>query len=194
MKKVLLLGAGGSVAQNLIPLLLQNGDMRLTLFARRPAQLKQWREHPQVRIIEGDVLDAPTLVVAMQGQNAVYAGLSGPLEAMAAAVIAAMQSAAVKRLVWISSMGIYGETGEDHGAVLEPYRRSAALIEHSALDYTILRPAWFTNGGAGEYTLTAKGEPFRGTRISRRSLAGFISQLLLDPQAHIRSSLGIADA
>lgn len=193
MHNILILGAG-SVAQTLIPLLLQNSATRLTLFARRPAQLKQWREHPQVRIIEGDVLDAPALAAAMQGQEAVYAGLSGQLEAMAAAVIAAMQSAAVKRLIWISSMGIYGETGEDHGAVLEPYRRSAALIEQSALDYTILRPAWFTNGGAGEYILTAKGEPFRGTRISRHSLAGFISQLLLDPQAHIRSSLGIADA
>jgi hypothetical protein len=42
--------------------------------------------------------------------------------------------------------GIYNEVpGEKYGSVLEPYRKSAAIIEASDLDYTILRPAWFTN-------------------------------------------------
>jgi hypothetical protein len=42
-------------------------------------------------------------------------------------------------------MGIYGEVpGETYRGVLDPYRDSAALIEQSDLDYTVLRPAWFT--------------------------------------------------
>ena len=42
-------------------------------------------------------------------------------------------------------MGIYGEVpGETYRGVLDPYRDSAAVIEASDLDYTILRPGWFT--------------------------------------------------
>jgi uncharacterized protein YbjT (DUF2867 family) len=57
----------------------------------------------------------------------------------------AMHAAGLKRLIFISSMGIYGEVpGETYCSVLDPYRDSAALIEASDLDYTILRPGWFT--------------------------------------------------
>jgi hypothetical protein len=42
-------------------------------------------------------------------------------------------------------MGIYGEApGERYRSILDPYRDSAAVIEQSDLDYTVLRPGWFT--------------------------------------------------
>jgi len=47
--------------------------------------------------------------------------------------------------------------------VLDPYRDSAAVIEASDLDYTILRPGWFTRDAAIAYRITQKGEPFQGT-------------------------------
>jgi hypothetical protein len=43
-------------------------------------------------------------------------------------------------------MGINDEVpGQRHRSVLDPYRDSAEIIEASDLDYTILRPAWFTD-------------------------------------------------
>ncbi len=49
----------------------------------------------------------------------------------------AWHSAGLKRLIFISSMGIYGEVpGEEYGSQLDPYRDSAAVIEASDLDYT----------------------------------------------------------
>lgn len=52
----------------------------------------------------------------------------------------------VRRLIFISSMGIYDEVpGEWSGGILEPYRKAAAVIEGSTLDYTIIRPAWLNN-------------------------------------------------
>jgi uncharacterized protein YbjT (DUF2867 family) len=77
-------------------------------------------------------------------------------------IIEAMRSAGVKRLILISSMGIYSEVpGENYRSVLDPYRDSAAIIEQSDLDYTILRPGWFTRDSAARYQLTQKGEPFK---------------------------------
>jgi uncharacterized protein YbjT (DUF2867 family) len=69
----------------------------------------------------------------------------------------------VKRLIFISSMGIYGEVpGALYGSVLDPYRDSAAVIEQSDLDYTILRPGWFTHDDEVSYQITQKGEAFKG--------------------------------
>ena len=40
-----------------------------------------------------------------------------------------MQATGLKRLIFISSMGIYGEVpGERYRSILDPYRDSAALI------------------------------------------------------------------
>lgn len=132
MKQILILGASGSLANVVIPELLKDNNVQLTLFARRPQSVAKF-ETERVKIVQGDVLDFHALTQAMQGVDAVYAGLAGDLKAMAGNVVNAMNEAQVKRLVWISSMGIYGETGEDHGAILEPYRQSAAVIEASEL-------------------------------------------------------------
>ena len=137
------------------------------------------------------MIDLPQLESLMQGQDVVYANLAGNLEAMAENIVQAMNRTNVKRLIWISSMGIYGETGEDHGAILEPYRRSAQVVENSRLDYTIIRPAWFTDGHEIDYQLTRKGEPFQGRQVSKRSIAHLIAKLIERPEFSIRESLGI---
>jgi hypothetical protein len=52
------------------------------------------------------------------------------------------QTVGIKRLIFISSMGIYDEVpGERYGSIIEPYRKAPSIIETSGLDYTILRPA-----------------------------------------------------
>ena len=57
-----------------------------------------------------------------------------------------MHATGRRRLIFISSMGIYDEVpGERYGSLLDPYRKSAAVIEDSDLDYTILRPAWLND-------------------------------------------------
>ena len=194
MSNILILGASGSLAAQVIPELLADDQHELTLFVRKSGRVSRFAGLAQVNVVQGDVLDLAALTAAMQGQDIVYAGLAGDLVAMADNIVKAMHSAGVKRLIFISSMGIYGETGEDPGAILEPYRRSAAVIERSGLDYTILRPGWFTNGNEVDYALTRKGEAFRGSSVSRRSLADFIGKLVQHPENHIGESLGIAQA
>lgn len=190
MKNILILGANGGLAQTVIPVLLENPELILTLVSRNIRRLQTFANE-RVNVVQADVMDLPQLESLMQGQDLVYANLSGNLEAMAENIVQAMNRTNVKRLIWISSMGIYGETGEDHGAILEPYRRSAQVVENSRLDYTIIRPAWFTDGHEIDYQLTRKGEPFQGRQVSKRSIAHLIAKLIERPEISIRESLGI---
>jgi hypothetical protein len=78
--------------------------------------------------------------------------------------------------------------------VLDPYRDSAAIIESSDLDYTVLRPGWFTHDEEISYRITQKGEPFKGHNVSLNSLSDLIVKLATTPGLHVRKSLGVAKA
>jgi uncharacterized protein YbjT (DUF2867 family) len=173
-------------------MLLRTTDAKLTLYLRRARRLTN-PDPGRVKIVEGDVLDIDTLESAMQGQDAVYANLAGDMKRQAESIIIAMHSTGLKRLIFVSSMGIYGEVpGEKYRSVLKPYRDSAAVIEASHLNYTILRPGWFTQDPAIGYRITQKGEPFQGHDVSLNSLSDLIVKLTANPQLHSRESLGVS--
>lgn len=67
-----------------------------------------------------------------------------------------------------------------------------ATNEASDLDYTILRPGWFTHDDEVAYQLTQKGEPFKGHDVSLNSLSDLIVKLALTPGMEIRRSLGVS--
>ena len=127
--RILILGANGQLARHTTPVLLRRPDARLTLYLRRASRLAN-PDPARVRIVEGDVLDQGALQAALHGQDAVYANLAGPdMAAQARAIVQAMQAAGVRRLVFISSMGIYGEVpGERYRSVrhLRAASRAAA--------------------------------------------------------------------
>jgi uncharacterized protein YbjT (DUF2867 family) len=123
----------------------------------------------------------------------VYANLAGAMAQQAKTIVAAMRATGLKRLIFISSMGIYGEVpGEKYRSVLDPYRDSAAVIEASDLDYTLLRPGWFTHDDEIDYQITQKGEAFRGHDVSLHSLSDLIVKLALSPTLEVRHSLGVS--
>ncbi|WP_169081321.1 NAD(P)H-binding protein [Paenibacillus sp. PL91] len=191
MSKVLILGANGGIARVAIDILLREKNTQLTLCLRNAQWLKHL-ESNRVRVIEGDVLNLVELIEAMAGQDVVYANLAGQLKRMAETIVEAMSITGLRRLVFISSMGIYGEVpGEKYKNILDPYRDSAAVIEASNLDYTIIRPAWFTNANEVDYETTSKGEPFKGSIVSRKSVADLVVKLILDPNLEVRQSLGV---
>jgi uncharacterized protein YbjT (DUF2867 family) len=191
MTNVLILGANGGIARHAINLFLDETDVQLTLYLRNSERLRNLNSD-QVCVIEGDVLNMEQLKKAMIGQDVVYANLSGDLERYAKNIVEAMEATNVRRLIFISSMGIYDEVpGEKYGSILNPYRKATSVIELSNLDYTILRPAWFTNKDEINYETTQKGEPFKGYEVSRKSVAGLVVKLAKSPSLEIRSSLGV---
>jgi uncharacterized protein YbjT (DUF2867 family) len=197
MTKVLILGAYGQIARVATDLFLQTSDADLTLYLRNAKRLKALAGAERVRVVEGDVLNASALQEAMEGQDVVYANLSGDLERQARLIVAAMQATGVKRLIFISSMGIHDEVpGEHYGTILDPYRTAARVIEASDLDYTIIRPAWLNNKDEIAYGTTRKGELFAnpGATVSRKSVADLVVKLALTPGLEVRGSMGVHKA
>jgi uncharacterized protein YbjT (DUF2867 family) len=181
MTKILILGANGQIAKAATELFLKDGEVRLTLYLRNAKRLHFDRVGKNVQVVEGDVLDGETLERAMKGQEVVYANLAGDLEEQA-------------RSIFVSSMGIYDEVpGERFGAILDPYRNAAKVIEASGLDYTIVRPAWLNNRSEISYGTTRKGEAFKNPseEVSRRSVADLVVKLATTPNLEVRSSLGV---
>jgi uncharacterized protein YbjT (DUF2867 family) len=194
MTKVLILGAHGQIARVATDLFLQESDAVLTLYLRNARRLKNIGYPDRVRLIEGDVMDAAKLQVAMEGQDVVYANLAGDLESQARNIVKAMQAVGIRRLIFISSMGIHDEVpGERYDNILDPYRNAARVIEQSDLDYTIVRPAWLNNKDEIAYGTTRKGETFvnPGAVVSRKSVADLVVKLAIKPAYGSRESIGV---
>jgi len=200
MNKVLILGAAGKIARHATRQFLEQEGNDLTLYLRKAGRLQNLASD-RVEVVEGDVTDTRHLREIAQGQDVVYANLAGDdIEDQAKSVVAALDAAGVRRLVWISTLGIYDEVpgafGKwNHkmldGGYLESYSAAAGVIEASTLDYTIVRPAWLTDTDEVNYELTQKGQPFKGTEVSRKSVADLVVKLAQDPTRDARVSVGV---
>jgi uncharacterized protein YbjT (DUF2867 family) len=187
MKNVLIIGASGSLAKYVIDTLKNVPDVHLTLLARSKSRIAN--DTTNCTVVEADVLDYAKLRKAVAGQDMVYVNLAGNLEAMSKNIVKAMQETGVKRVIAICSIGIYETPMKP---VLIPYRKLADVIEASGLDYTILRPEWFTNANEVDYAITQKGSPEMGSAISRKSIAAFVATLVQNPESHKNENLGIS--
>ena len=180
---------------------LQKTDVNLKLFLRNANRLEHLKS-PRVEVVEGDATDKVALTNAMSGVHVVYANLYGRnTPQMASAIIESMQAAGLKRLVWITSFGVYNGQYQEIpdselariASYIAPHREEVRIIEASNLDYTIIRAQWFSHADEIDYELTQKGEPFKNpsARISRKSIADLIVRLCTTPDFGIRQSLGI---
>ncbi len=188
MNKVIIIGATGSLAQYVIEAVKPLDNIALTLFARNKNSLSKTNTDG-CKIIEGDAMNYNDVKNAVAGQDIVYVNLAGDLEAMAKNIVKAMNETGVKRIIAISSIGIYMTPLKP---VLVPYRQLADVVESSGLEYTILRPDWFTNDNEISYAITHKGQPEKGTAISRKSIAACIATIIEKPELHKNENLGIS--
>ncbi|MEE6726008.1 NAD(P)H-binding protein [Pediococcus acidilactici] len=177
---------------------MEETDDELKLFLRNAKRLTPSNPDRET-VIDGDAANVDQLKDAMQGVDAVYANLAGNnIADQAKAVVEAMDATGVKRLVWISTLGIYdevpGKFGEWNnstlGSYLTRYRSAADVIEASGLDYTVVRPAWLTNHDEIEYEFTQKREDFKGTEVSRKSIAHVVVDLIQN-NTEIKHSVGV---
>lgn len=115
-----------------------------------------------------------------------------------------MDQAGIKQLVWISSIGIYDEVpgkfgdwnnemlgGGQEDSYLGTYRKAADEISASDLDYTIIRPAWLTDKDEVDYETTKRGEKFKGTEVSRKSIGNLVAEVIANPAKYARQDLGV---
>ncbi|MDO5543406.1 MAG: SDR family oxidoreductase [Acinetobacter sp.] len=199
MKNVLVLGATGQIAQWAIDFLQQQPEISLTLFLRDKNKLASLST-TNTRIIEGDVLNIDQLTDAMKGQDVVYANLAGDMEGQTQNIITVMKKINIQRLISINTLGIYDEVpgnfgkwnNQEIGEYFPAYRKSADLIESSDLDYTIIRAAWLTDENEVDFEITHKGDAFKGTVVSRKSVAYLVNQIIENPNLYSKKNLGVS--
>jgi uncharacterized protein YbjT (DUF2867 family) len=195
--KVLILGAGGAIAQHVVSFLQENNDIELTLFAKNASQLTN--NTGTSLIFEGNVLNQKDLTNAIKGKDIVYANMAGDVDKMATAITETMGQQGVKRLIFVTCLGVYdevaGKFGEWNnrmiGSELVRYGKATRIVEKSGLDYTVVRPSWLTNWDETEYETTQKGEPFRGTEVARKAVGAYITDVILHPEKDVKASVGI---
>lgn len=200
MEKVLILGAHGKIAQLTRAQLLAKTDAQLVLFLRKANRLTI-QDQQREQLVEGDASQQADLVQAMKGVTVVYANLAGAnIEAQAKAVVSAMKAAGVKRLIWISTLGIYDEVPGAYGqwnhqmlddGYLPTYAAAAKVIETSGLAFTIIRPAWLSDKDEIDYEITHRADAFKGTEVSRKSVAAEVVRLIQNPTEAVGDSLGL---
>ncbi|MCT3341520.1 SDR family oxidoreductase [Lactobacillus johnsonii] len=200
MTKIAILGAAGQIAQLVEPMLLKKTDVDMVLYLRHPNKLHQVDESRE-EIVKGDASNFNELKAALAGVDLVYANLAGSnIEDQAKTVVKAMDATGIKRLIWVSSLGIYdevpGKFGEWNknilGSYLTTYRAAADKITESDLDYTIIRPAWLTNKDEVSYEKTVGAQtPFKGTEVSRLSVADYIVNIIENLEEDLKANIGL---
>lgn len=200
MKNVILIGANGSTSKEIIPRLLEQDDVKLTLFLRRASRM-QHMQSDRVNVVEGDAAELADLKRAIRGQDIVISTMGGmDLDAKTANIVKAMKEVGARHVIVISAGGIYDELPEPFNAwdkrMVGQYRpinlKTAEIAEQSGLTYTVLRPVWLTDKPTEEFQLTRKGETYKGTETSRASIGRFVADLVKDPQRYANQNLGIS--
>lgn len=201
MTKVMIIGAYGALAQLVTQQLLATTDASLVLYLRRAQRLAQYENNDRVTLVDGDAADTVAMAEAMAGVDVVYSSLGNGvnLDAKTDKVITAMKRAGQQRLIYISALGarheVPGKFGEWNDAIiggeLVGFRQTATLVANSGLTYTEVRPAWLTNQDEVAYEVTTLADGFKGTEVSRQSVADFVVKTIVDPSKYQNESVGL---
>ncbi|MCH4385273.1 SDR family oxidoreductase [Staphylococcus haemolyticus] len=198
MQTVLIIGANGKVSIEATKLFLEDSNFNVDLFLRNAHRIPDYASN-RVTVYEGDAKNSKDLEQALDKVDVVFASLSGSLDIEAQAIVDAMSKKDVKRLIFVAAPGIYDElpakfnefNKSQFGDKLTKYRKAADIIEASTLDYTIIRPAWLTFKNETDYEVTSKDTQFRGTEVSRRSIASLAVRITKNPELYSKENIGV---
>jgi putative NADH-flavin reductase len=189
---ILIIGASRGIGRQLLKQSLSAGH-NVTALARHFQELPHYPE--QLRAISGDILDGHKVCEVMAGQEAVCLtiGVGVTMKTVTVFsqgtqnVLAAMSEHRVRRLLCVTGIGAGDSKG--HGGFLydrifkplllktiyQDKDRQEALIRASDTDWTIVRPAFLTNGPlTGHYQVVTDLAGITAGRISRADVAHFL--------------------
>lgn len=196
---VLVVGATGVMGREAVQQLLSAG-MRVRAMTRTPEKAAELQKLG-AEVIQGDLIDPPSLARACQGMDAVVSAAhsllgSGKYSSAAVddagqrALIDAAKAAGVEHFVFTSILGATSDSPIDfvrYKAAIEEY------LQGSGMKYTILRPPAFMEWHAhiflgkdilekGKATILGKGEVLTNF-MAARDVAKFVVIALEDPRA-----------
>jgi putative NADH-flavin reductase len=196
--KVLIFGATGSIGRLLVKQGLEQGH-QVTAFVRDPAKLNI--QHPNLAVVQGDVMDLPVVEKVVQGQDAILCSLGSGLKRTGTIrsegtgqIIRAMEKTGVRRLICQTTLGVGDSQGNLNffwkyimfGFLLRQVFANHVLqedyVKQSRLDWTIVRPSAFVDGNrTGKYQHGFPGtDKTTKLKISRADVADFMLKQLSD--------------
>jgi putative NADH-flavin reductase len=208
--RLLIVGATGGTGRQLVAQALERGH-QVTALVRNPSKLQI--NHAQLTVIQGDVLDYPSVEAAMRGQEAVVSALGHKrflyrtriLSEGTRNILRAMETHRVSRLVCETSLGIGDSAGRlglyftlfTIPVVLPFYfwdkARQERMIAESNVEWVIVRPGMLTNADKrGRFRHGPEvGNLFGTVRISRADVADFMLDQLASDR-YLRAAPGVA--
>jgi uncharacterized protein YbjT (DUF2867 family) len=207
--RILIVGATGGTGRQLVAQALARG-YTVTALARDPSRLPV--VHPQLTVMQGDVLDDSSIEAAVRGQEAVISALGHRryfyptriLSQGTRAILRAMERHGAARFVCETSLGIgdsIGRMGLYYTFFVIPLilpfyfwdkTRQERAIAQSNADWVIVRPGVLTSGaGRGRSRHGRHVGSFLWTaRISRADVAGFMLDQL-ESDAYLGTAPGV---
>ena len=198
MKKILILGASSPTGKVLLThLQTSNKNLEITCLVRNPEKLSSFGK---INIIKGDVIDQKLLSSSMKDKDMVITLLAGDnLVTLAENIIKSMKENNVKRIIWMTGMGIHHEVPGPIKELLDKlvesnpdYVKAADIIMNSGLDYTLLRGAHLTDNNR-KYYIQKEGESLNCNTCDRIAIAEFISKIIEIFNLYKNESIGITN-
>ena len=200
MKNILILGAAGRTGRYILRALSIDTSLNITaLDIRLDANLAA--KYPHIRFVWGDVLDEAALISTISNQEIIVAALEGDVLSMARSLIIACTTASsVRRIIWMTDMGIHGEVRGIRKLFLNQYVqhgpdyvRAADEIAASKIPYTLLRCPSICDGENTRYELTTERQQPLYRNVERAAIARCIADMIQDEQLGKNESLGITN-
>jgi putative NADH-flavin reductase len=189
--KLTVLGANARTGRLLVQQALDAGH-HVTAFMREPN--KYDIQHPNLTLVQGNSMDKAAVAKAIQGADVVLNTVGpvknapdGLMETTAANILAGMQAAGVKRLVYLTGAGVKDEKDPPSfgamvmvplmklmaGKTLNDSEAGARAVQRSDLDWTVVRaPRLGDDPPRGKYSAGYIAAGF--TPMSRADVAAFM--------------------
>ena len=196
--KIIVFGASGGTGSEIVKQALEAGQ-DVTAFVRTPAKLTI--QHPKLKLVTGDMMDAAAVESAVAGQEAVISALGpsrppvpGMMEMAAQNIVAAMKKVGIPRLISTTGAGVRDPQDQpkfiDHlmkglltllaGGVLRDSVANVEVIRASDLDWTIVRfPRLIDGQYSGKYRVGYLGKD-SGSQLTRADGADFVLRELVE--------------
>lgn len=205
--KLIIFGATGSVGRQLVQQALEAGHT-VTAFTRSPGKLKEL-SHSRLRVVEGDVFNQKQVMDSLENHEVVLCALGAGRKGIVRSVgtkniLAAMEKKGLARFICQTTLGAGDSRGNLNffwkhimfGWFLKQayvdHELQEKYIQQSRLDWTIIRPAAFTNGeltGNYQHGFPAMEKKLK-LKISRADVANFmLRQLATDEYSQKAASL-----
>lgn len=206
--KLVIFGATGGTGRQLVAQALEAGHA-VTAYVRTASKLNM--QHPNLTIVQGNILNAPAVLAVVFGKDAVLSALGSRKTGLpdliqgTRNILAAMHECDVRRSLWVSSFGVGASLRQMNWlaqhVIVGGFLRAAIaekeiqeqLITESEGDWTIVRPGGLTDGPrTGVYRVIPSDATTKVGRptIARADVADFILKALAEG-AYIRQAVGL---